>query len=64
MKSLSTVFEEANIRVFKIGFGENGILKEKLSSVKLQWTSEMSGIIPEKFGIFRMWFGIFSIFSV
>lgn len=64
MKSLSTVFEEANIRVFKIGFGENGILKENLSSGKLQGTSGMSGIIPEKFGIFWMSFGIFAIFSV
>ena len=52
MRSLSTVFEEENIRVFKIGFGENGIFKENLSSGKLQGTSGMSGIIPEKLGIF------------
>ena len=64
MKSLSTVFGRTSIRDFKIGFGENDILKEKLSSGKLQRTSGMPGINPEKFGIFQMSFGIFSIFSV
>ena len=63
MRSLSTVFGKTSIRVFKIGFGENDILKENLSSGKLQGTSGMLGIIPEKFGIFRMSLGIFAIYS-
>ena len=63
MRSLITVFGKTSIRVFKIGFDENGILKVNLSSGKLQGTSGMSGIIPEKFGILRMSFGIFAIFS-